>query len=100
MPSLIGMGESLETLEGARMTGPLTSSASFSGKESGIAEGQREGVVPAGKPSGPVQSALDPESGPHPDSAFHSLFLPFGKFGDRKRVKGREILEPASLPVR
>lgn len=48
----------------------------------------------------PAQSARAPESGPHPDSAFHSLFLPFGRLGDRKRAKGREILEPASLPVR
>ena len=82
------------------MTGPFTSSASFSGKESDIAEGQRQGVISAEKPPSPVQSALDPESGPHPDSAFHSLFLPFCRLGDRKRVKGREILEPASLPVR
>ena len=79
---------------------PVTSSDAFSDKESHIAEGQREGSAPA--ENRPVRSNLHvpPESEPHPDSAFHSPFLPFGRLGDRKRAKGREILEPASLPVR
>lgn len=56
------------------MAGSVTSSDAFSVKESDIAEGQREGGVPAEKPPGSVQSARDPESGPRPDSAFH--FIP------------------------
>ena len=56
MPFLIWMGKSLETPEGARVTGPVTSSDAFSGKESDIAEGERESVVPAG--NRPVRSKL------------------------------------------
>lgn len=36
----MGMGRSLETLEGARMTGSLTAPYAFNGKERNVTEGQ------------------------------------------------------------